>query len=52
MTVADQFMGQVDIHWDERWRNFGIVWAYVVFNVFITISVYYLFRVRKFGAKK
>jgi ATP-binding cassette subfamily G (WHITE) protein 2 (PDR) len=52
MTVADQFMGQVGINWGDRWRNFGLVWVYVIFNVFITIMVYYFFRVRKFGGKK
>lgn len=52
VTVADQFLGQVDISWDDRWRNWGLVWAYVVFNVVVTILAYWFFRVRKSGGKK
>lgn len=52
LTVADQFLGGVDIYWGDRWRNFGIVWAFVIFNVFVTIMAYYFFRVRKSGGKK
>ncbi|KAH6986602.1 ABC-2 type transporter [Ilyonectria destructans] len=49
LQVADQFLVRSDIYWNERWRNFGIVWAYVVFNIFIAIITYYLFRVKKFS---
>jgi ABC-type multidrug transport system permease subunit len=52
VQVADQFLGQVDISWDYRWRNWGFVWAYVVFNVVVTILAYWFFRVRKSGGKK
>ncbi|KAK8855092.1 ABC-2 type transporter [Apiospora arundinis] len=52
LTVADQFMAGVGISWDDRWRNFGIVWAYVIFNMFMTVLVYYVFRVHKWGKRK
>ncbi|OIW31251.1 hypothetical protein CONLIGDRAFT_574468 [Coniochaeta ligniaria NRRL 30616] len=52
VSVADQFLGQVGINWDDRWRNWGLVWAYIVFNVFVTITAYWFFRVRKSGGKK
>ena len=52
LTVADQFLSPVGIEWSERWRNYGIVWAYVFFNIAVTIGAYYFFRVRKFGGKK
>ncbi|KAK7955249.1 putative ABC1 transport protein [Apiospora saccharicola] len=51
LTVADQFMAGVGISWDDRWRNFGIVWAYVFFNIFMTVLVYYVFRVAKWKRK-
>jgi ATP-binding cassette, subfamily G (WHITE), member 2, PDR len=47
LTVADQFMAGSNIHWNERWRNFGIMWAYIGFNIIVTVLVYYLFRVAK-----
>ncbi|KAL2131092.1 hypothetical protein VTI74DRAFT_5566 [Chaetomium olivicolor] len=48
-SVADQFMASVDIFWSDRWRNFGIMWAYIFFDIAVAIAVYYVFRVRKVG---
>jgi ABC-type multidrug transport system permease subunit len=47
VSVADQFLANVNIFWSERWRNFGLVWAYVVFDIAVAIGVYYVFRVKK-----
>ncbi|KAF2723016.1 hypothetical protein K431DRAFT_311408 [Polychaeton citri CBS 116435] len=52
ITSADQFLAGVNIYWSERWRNFGLVWAYVGFNVVVAVFVYWFFRVRKAGGKK
>ncbi|KAJ5388987.1 CDR ABC transporter [Penicillium cataractarum] len=42
---ADQYLAIRDIAWDDRWRNFGIFWVYIVFNVIGAIVLYYVFRV-------
>jgi ABC-type multidrug transport system permease subunit len=42
---ADQYLAIRNIAWDDRWRNFGIFWVYVIFNVSGAIVLYYLFRV-------
>ncbi|KAM5341482.1 hypothetical protein ACJ41O_014513 [Fusarium nematophilum] len=54
LSNADQFMAGSNIYYSERWRNFGIVWAYIAFNIFVAVVSYYLFRVKKwsFGKKK
>ncbi|KAH8664556.1 ABC-2 type transporter-domain-containing protein [Xylariales sp. PMI_506] len=54
VTVADQYLAGSNIYYSQRWRNFGIVWAYIVFNVFISVLTYYLFRVHRWnsGSKK
>lgn len=44
-TVADDYLKGVGILWDERWRNFGILWAYVLFNIAVAVFTYWLFRV-------
>jgi ATP-binding cassette subfamily G (WHITE) protein 2 (PDR) len=44
---ADQFLAGSNISPDQRWRNFGIGWSYIVFNIFAAVLFYYLFRVRK-----
>lgn len=51
LQVADQFMAGSEIYWDDRWRNFGILWAYILFNTFIAVSTYWAFRVKKWRKK-
>ena len=51
MSSADQYLAQREIYYSQRWRNYGIFWAYFVFNVFGTISTYYLFRVKVWRKK-
>ncbi|AEO69668.1 uncharacterized protein THITE_2120354 [Thermothielavioides terrestris NRRL 8126] len=48
-SVADQYLAGVDIFWADRWRNFGIMWAYIVFDIVVAIGLYYVFRVRGGG---
>jgi ATP-binding cassette subfamily G (WHITE) protein 2 (PDR) len=52
LTVADQYMAQSNIYWSERWRNFGIMWAFVIFNIFVATLSYYMFRVAKWNIGK
>jgi len=51
LTSTNAFLSAVNINYDDRWRNFGIVWVYVVFNVFAALFLYWLTRVPK-GEKK
>ncbi|MCJ1308910.1 hypothetical protein MMC25_002565 [Agyrium rufum] len=41
------FLAQVSSYYDERWRNFGIMWAFIIFNVFAALFIYWLARVPK-----
>ena len=47
MASTDQFLQSVDIYYDERFRDYGLIWAYVVFNVCATFFLYWLARVPK-----
>ncbi|KAI0889730.1 ABC-2 type transporter-domain-containing protein [Annulohypoxylon maeteangense] len=51
LSKADDFLAPSGIYWDDRWRNFGLVWVYIVFNVMVTVGTYYLFRVARWGRK-
>ncbi|EAS35179.3 ABC transporter [Coccidioides immitis RS] len=51
LSSGDQFLAESEIFWNQRWRNFGIGWGYIGFNVFATVVLYYLFRVRKSSGK-
>ncbi|KAL4982994.1 ABC-2 type transporter-domain-containing protein [Aspergillus falconensis] len=54
LTVADEYLAGSRIYWGDRWRNFGLIWVYIGFNIFVATVVYYLFRVRRWngGRKK
>ncbi|KAB2575415.1 ABC transporter [Lasiodiplodia theobromae] len=52
MDSTNSFLASVDIYWKDAWRNFGIMWVYVIFNVFAAIFIYWLARVPKKPSKK
>ncbi|WPH02729.1 Hypothetical protein R9X50_00559700 [Acrodontium crateriforme] len=49
LTSANQFLAGVEIFWPDRWRDFGLMWAYIGFDVLGAIWLYWFFRVRKSG---
>jgi ABC-type multidrug transport system permease subunit len=48
LSNSDQFLSTVAISYGTRWRNFGLMWAYILFNIFIAVLFYYCFRVAGF----
>ncbi|CAN3353253.1 pleiotropic ABC efflux transporter of multiple drugs Cdr1p [Diutina catenulata] len=52
MSSTNQFLQQVSVNYDERWRNFGLVWCFVVFNIVAAIFFYWLARVPKGNREK
>lgn len=50
LSTTNQFLTQIGANYSHRWRNFGIMWIYVTFNVFAALAIYYIARVPK--AKK
>jgi len=48
-SVADTnaLLRSLNIDYADRWRNFGIMWAYIIFNVFMAVGLYWLARVPK-----
>jgi ATP-binding cassette subfamily G (WHITE) protein 2 (PDR) len=47
LQMADQFLAARDVEYDQRWRNFGLIWVYIGFNVVFAVGLYYLCRVRR-----
>jgi ATP-binding cassette subfamily G (WHITE) protein 2 (PDR) len=45
MNSTDQFLMRIHADWDTRWRDFGLLWVYVAFNVAAAIFLYWLCRV-------
>jgi ATP-binding cassette, subfamily G (WHITE), member 2, PDR len=47
------FLQQINTSYDEAWRNFGLMWVYIGFNVVFALFMYWLVRVPdKFGKSK
>lgn len=46
-SVADTnvFLAGVNSYYSDRWRNFGLMWVYIIFNIFGAIGMYWLVRV-------
>ncbi|KAI1075018.1 ABC-2 type transporter-domain-containing protein [Whalleya microplaca] len=44
---SNTFLESVDIYYEDRWRNLGLVWAYIVFNFGAALFCYWLARVPK-----
>ncbi|RAH51169.1 ABC-transporter [Aspergillus brunneoviolaceus CBS 621.78] len=51
LQAADQYLEGREIYYSQRWRNFGLLWAYIAFNVVFALAVYYFFRVRSWKRK-
>ena len=47
MDSTNQFLLRINANWDTRWRDFGLLWVYVVFNVAAAVGLYWLCRVPK-----
>lgn len=47
MSESDTFLASMNMSFDNRWRNFGFIWAYCIFNVAATVLIYWLVRVPK-----
>ena len=45
LQSTDVFLASFGMSYSHAWRNFGILIAYCVFNVFAAMALYYFFRV-------
>lgn len=47
LKSTNQYLASIEAPFHLRWRNFGIFWAYIAFNVFAALFLYWLARVPK-----
>ncbi|KAK0644573.1 ABC-2 type transporter-domain-containing protein [Cercophora newfieldiana] len=54
MADTNVFLAGAKAKYEDRWFNFGILWVFVIFNIFAALFVYWLVRVpkKKLGGKK
>jgi ABC-type multidrug transport system permease subunit len=44
---TNDFLSSINASYDQRWRNFGLLWVYIVFNAVMAVFLYWLVRVPK-----
>jgi ABC-2 type transporter. len=47
LTNSDTFLTSVSSYYDDRWRNLGLMWAYIAFNIVAALFLYWVVRVPK-----
>lgn len=47
MTTTTTFLTQINASYDHRWRNFGFLWVFIIFNIGMAVFFYWLARVPK-----
>lgn len=52
VSETNTYLYSVSVDYSKRWRNFGILWAFIVFNVFGAFVLYWLARVPKKAKKE
>ncbi|KAK3349493.1 ABC-2 type transporter-domain-containing protein [Lasiosphaeria hispida] len=54
ISETNTFLAGVHSEYADRWMNFGILWIFIVFNVFGALAIYWIVRVpkNKLGSKQ
>ncbi|PYH97939.1 hypothetical protein BO71DRAFT_395761 [Aspergillus ellipticus CBS 707.79] len=47
ISSTDTFLAQVSSYFSDAWRNFGLMWVFIIFNIFAAVGIYWLARVPK-----
>lgn len=47
ISTTNQYLDSVYVSFDNAWRDFGIMWVYVIFNIFAALGIYWLARMPK-----
>ncbi|KAG9494905.1 hypothetical protein J7337_013134 [Fusarium musae] len=51
IASTDTYLGTLSIRYSERWRNFGLLWAFIVFDVIAALAAYWIIRVPEKGKR-
>ncbi|KAI2486915.1 ABC transporter CDR4 [Pyrenophora tritici-repentis] len=47
IATTNKFLANISSSYSDYWRNFGILWVYVVFNIIMALVLYWLVRMPK-----
>ena len=51
IAATDSYLGTLTINYNERWRNFGLIWVFIIFNILAALTAYWLIRISKINLK-
>lgn len=51
LSSTNTFLASVSSYYDQRWRNFGLMWVYIGFNVMVALGMYWMARVPRTGGR-
>ncbi|KAL1620268.1 Multidrug resistance protein [Neofusicoccum ribis] len=46
-SETNMFLKGINVDFSHRWRNFGFMWTYCIFNIAVAVGIYWLVRVPK-----
>ncbi|KAL6918139.1 hypothetical protein FSHL1_009570 [Fusarium sambucinum] len=52
ISKTNTYLAGVNIDYNDRWRNFGLLWVYIIFNMAAALFIYWLARMPKKTFKK
>jgi ATP-binding cassette subfamily G (WHITE) protein 2 (PDR) len=52
ISDTNVYLESVSVNYSDVWRNFGIMWVYIVFNIFAACALYWWVRVPKVKKEK
>ena len=47
LATTNDFLARFDLRFDTRWRDFGIVWLYILLNIVAALGLYWFVRMPK-----
>lgn len=47
VSNTDAVLAESQVYYSDRWRNFGIMWAFIFFNIAAALGLYWLARMPK-----
>ncbi|KAF2853329.1 hypothetical protein T440DRAFT_445323 [Plenodomus tracheiphilus IPT5] len=49
---TNDFLASISSNYGDAWRNFGILWVYIIFNIAVALALYWLVRMPKTKKEK
>lgn len=49
LASTSEFLASVNVFYTDRWRDFGLLWVYIIFNAVAALGLYWAVRVPKNG---